>query len=116
MKLRVIGLMALLFAGNAIAEGEVPQGEYQTIDGKLEMTITADGSYDMRFEERERTYIRLGMAFVGSGCTHGDKEGNLWTVDSKGEGWCYRTTVNNGKLVIQEFDSAAPLGGIWVSR
>jgi len=112
---KYLALALLIFAAPTIAATYFPTGDWVSMDGNKELSIHADGEYEVRYQWNEYTRTSRGQALSGYGCTHGKekREGNLWVVTQGGNGVCYRSTLTGGKLVIQDWESTK-LGGIWV--
>ena len=95
----------LIFAAPTIAATYFPTGDWVSMDGNKELSIHADGEYEVRKAwksgTQSGTHTSNGQALSGYGCTHGKekREGNLWVITDSGRGVCYRSTLTGGKLV-----------------
>ena len=111
---KYLALALLIFAAPTIASTKFPAGDYVSMDGNKELSISADGEYEVRYQWKDDSRTSKGQALLDHTCTTGTgREGNLWVVTSWGDGVCYKSSVTGGKLVIQEWDSTK-LGGIWI--
>ena len=113
---KYLALALLIFAAPTIASTKFPAGDWVSMDGDDELSISADGEYEVRYQWDDEPHPRTsrGQALLDHTCNTGTgREGNLWVVTDWGKGVCYKSSVTGGKLVIQEWDSTK-LGGIWI--